>query len=268
MARSIIEIRESIIERLNVKFTLSASGVAEWRLWVYAFAVVIHTFELIFDRFTEDVNKRIMKTRPGTAEWYAELCFLFQNGHELVFDTENAVLRYEKDDPASRIVAVAAVHEQERIITLHVAKKSESGELVPLDYSERLNFTNYIARSRPLGSKVTVLSTTADAVRYSVSVYYNPSYPVESIKVRTKQALEAFKTSLEFGGMLYPGRFVDYIMNVEGVVTVKLESFSRKGTSDEAFGDVEVSAQLEAGYFNYDTDNCTDSYISTSDLLL
>jgi hypothetical protein len=225
------------------------------------FAIVIHTFELILDRFQDDVNERIMKARPGTREWYRNLCGLFQNGHELVFDADNAVLHYVIDDPASRIIAMSAVQEQERIITLRVAKKNESGAVVPLDYPQLVNFTNYIARVKILGSKITIISTTADLVRYNVQVCYNPSYPLEMITKNTETAMENFKLSQDFGGILYPNRFLDYVINVQGVVTAKLLSFSRKGTSDAEFTEADVSVRLEAGYFNYDNEHCSVTYM-------
>jgi len=200
-----------------------------------------------------------MTSRPGTRKWYERLCFLFQNGHELVFDENDAVLKYRVDDPASRITAVAAVQENNGVITLRVAKKSD-GAIVPFSDMERLNFTNYINENKPLGSKTVILSTTADKVRYSVQVFYNPAHSIELIQERTEKAMDDFKMDQQFGGILYPERFVDYLINVDGVITVKLDSFSRKGISDENFILVDISAQLEAGYFNYDDENNTISY--------
>ena len=259
MARTIKEIEQNITGKLQSNLTLSSSGVAEWRLWVSVCAIAIHTFELILDRFKKDVNENIMTSRPGTRKWYERLCFLFQNGHRLVFDEKDAVLKYRVDDPASRITAVAAVQEQDGIITLRVAK-SNNGTIVPFSDVERLNFTNYINESKPLGCKTVILSTAADKVRYSVRVFYDPAHSIELIQGRTENAMTGFKMDQQFGGILYPARFVDYLINVEGVVTVRLDSFLRKGISDANFLPVDISAQLEAGYFNYDEENSTITY--------
>ncbi|KAA6339868.1 hypothetical protein EZS27_012233 [termite gut metagenome] len=261
MARTVNDIEQSISEKLQTRFSLSPSAVAEWRLWVSVFALVIHTFELILDRFQADVNERIMKSRPGTREWYRNICSLFQNGHELLFDTDNAILHYAVDDPASRIIALSAVQEQDRVITLRIAKKNASGAVVPLDYPELENFKNYIARVKILGSKITIISTTADLVRYSVQICYDPSYPLEMVTGNVESAMDRFKLSQDFGGILYPNRFLDYVINVQGVITAKLLSFSRKGTSDADFAQADVSVRLEAGYFNYDSDHCNVTYV-------
>jgi hypothetical protein len=94
-----------------------------------------------------------------------------------------------------------------------------------------------------------------------VQVCYNPSYPLETVTKNTETAMENFKLSQDFGGILYPNRFLDYVINVQGVVTAKLLSFSRKGTSDAEFAQADVSVRLEAGYFNYDSDNCYVTYM-------
>jgi len=263
MARTINEIEQSITGKLQSKLTLSSSSVAEWRLWVSVCAMAVHTFELVLDCFKKDVNDNVMTSRPGTRKWYERLCFLFQNGHELVFDEKDATLKYYTDDPVSRITAVAAVQEKDGVIIIRVAK-SNNGTIVPFNDIERLNFTNYINESKPLGSKTVILSTKADKVRYSVQVFYDPACSIELIQERTEKAMSDFKMDQQFGGILYPERFVDYLINVDGVITVKLDSFLRKGTSNEDFLPVDISVQLEAGYFNYDDENSTISYQAIS----
>lgn len=58
MARTIKEIQDSIIDSLQQEsgLSLSTSKVAEWRLWTYVFAVVVHTFEIILDMFRIEVD--------------------------------------------------------------------------------------------------------------------------------------------------------------------------------------------------------------------
>lgn len=254
MARTINEIEQSITGKLQNKLSLSSSGVAEWRLWVSVCATAIHVFELILDRFKKDVEENVMTSRPGTRKWWERLCFLFQNNHTLVWDEKDATLKYLEDDASARITAVANVNIAGGIITLRVAK-NDNGKLVPFNAGERGNFTNYINESKPLGTQVVVLSTTPDSIRYNAVVYYNPAFPLEQVRERVTAAIDAFKLSQEFGGILYPERFMDAMIQAEGVVTVKLNSILRKGTSQSGYSDVNVSASLEAGYFDYDNGN-------------
>lgn len=264
MARTINEIQENIIDTLQSKFTLSPSAVAEWRLWVTVYAYCIYTFELILDNFKTEVNTRILATRAGTAQWYADNCYKFQNGHELKYNEESGTLFYETDDPAARIAAVVAVHDNDGTIVIQVAKE-EGGKLEPFTLLEKLNFENYINEIKFAGSKTSVISTNGDEIKYNVIIYYNPAYPQQLIEERTSVAIEEFKTSQTFGGVVYPARFVDNIMKIEGVVTVKLNDFLRKGATENNFSTVDVFARLDAGYFNYN-DECILNYEPTRNL--
>lgn len=113
MARTINEIQNEIITSLNGKkdISLSTSKVAEWRLWTYVIAVAIHSFELILDVFKSEVDTQTNKITPGTVRWYAEMCYRFQNGHELLFDENTAMLYYQTNDPDAQIIKVVAIRE-------------------------------------------------------------------------------------------------------------------------------------------------------------
>lgn len=254
MARSIDEIKESITANLKTKLTLSGSKVAEWQLWAWAVAVALHTFEVIIDKFRAEIETITNELRPGTLKWYTEQCYRFQNGHELRFDENTALLGYVTDDPASRIVAIASVGEVGGSVIFRVAK-SDKGTIVPLSELERLNFKNYIDAIKFAGTKTGVVSTTEDKIRYRADVYYDPVYPSSMVEQRVAEALAAFKLEQVFGGVIYSQRFVDAVMAAPGVITAKLHAISRKGASDTDFVPIDVSATLEAGYFNYADDS-------------
>lgn len=138
MARTINEIQNEIITSLNGKkdISLSTSKVAEWRLWTYIIAVAIHSFELILDVFKSEIDTLTNKITPGTVRWYAEMCYRFQNGHELLFDENTAMLYYQTNDPDAQIIKVVAIRENKNMLTIKAAKKNSSGKIVPLDVDE------------------------------------------------------------------------------------------------------------------------------------
>ncbi|MEG1952511.1 MAG: hypothetical protein RR084_08050, partial [Bacteroidales bacterium] len=112
MSRTITEIQTAMVASLQEKgLKLSPSAVAEWRLWTYIFAVSIHSFELILDFFRKEIDALTSKITPGTVRWYAEMCYRFQNGHELIFDANSAMLYYAKEDPTAKIIKMVAVTE-------------------------------------------------------------------------------------------------------------------------------------------------------------
>ena len=264
MARTIKEIKDSISADLQSKLQLSASAVAEWRLWVTIAATCIYAFELIHDQFKSEVEIKIMSSRPGTLPWYEDAAYDFQNGHELKYNDETGVLYYEGDDPDARITAVAAVNDRNGTIVFQLAK-NENGVLEPFTALEKLNFENYINEMKMAGSNVSVISTNGDLVRYNITVYYSPTFPQESVETETDEVLEEFKLSQKFGGVLYSALFIDSVLHVPGVVTVKLHGLSCKGATDIDFSPVDIFTRLEAGYFNY-SDDCQIKYEPTRNL--
>ena len=267
MARTINDIQQSIITDLQTYFPkLSTSKVAEWRLWTYVVAAAIHAFEIILDLFRQEVDELTTKITPGTKLWYAEMCYRFQNGHTLVFDKNTAQFYYEQDDPDSRIVKVVAVNEAYKMISIRVAKTDGEGRIIPLDDSERRNLTDYIDTIHTTGIPTTIVSTTADTIRYNLVVYYDPAIPSSVVREKVEQALETFKTSLSFDAVFYAQRLVDAVMHAEGVVTVKVVRLEHKTSAGADFAPVDVLAELAAGYFEYAAEGNTLTLTSTKSL--
>ena len=248
MARTINDIQQSIITDLQTYFPkLSTSKVAEWRLWTYVVAAAIHAFEIILDLFRQEVDELTAKITPGTKLWYAEMC-------------------YEQDDPDSRIVKVVAVNEVYKMISIRVAKTDGEGRIIPLDDSERRNLADYIDTIHTTGIPTTIVSTTADTIRYNLEVYYDPAVPSSVVREQVGQALETFKTSLSFDAVFYAQRLVDAVMHAEGVVTVKVVRLEHKTSAGADFAPVDVLAELAAGYFEYAAEGNTLTLTSTKSL--
>ncbi|WP_018669020.1 hypothetical protein [Bacteroides gallinarum] len=257
MARTIKEIQDAIISVFETEsgLTLSSSKVAEWRLWTYVFAAAIHTFEIILDMFREEVDTLVEKVTPGTVRWYAEMCYRFQNGHELSFDPDRAMLYYPEDDEQARIVKVVAIREETNRLVIKAAKQDEQGNIVPLSLEERYNFAGYIDAIKFAGVDTSIVSTTEDRIRYRLEVYYDPATPLTQVNGDVLTALDTFKSSLGFDSMIYRQQFIDAVMDVPGVTTCNLLTMERKGATDEDFLPVDICAELESGYFEYDGDS-------------
>ncbi len=247
MARTINDIQQSIITDLQTYFPkLSTSKVAEWRLWTYVVAAAIHAFEIILDLFRQEVDELTAKITPGTKLWYAEMCYRFQNGHTLVFDKNTAQFY--------------------KMISIRVAKTDGEGRIIPLDDSERRNLADYIDTIHTTGIPTTIVSTTADTIRYNLEVYYDPAVPSSVVREQVGQALETFKTSLSFDAVFYAQRLVDAVMHAEGVVTVKVVRLEHKTSAGADFAPVDVLAELAAGYFEYAAEGNTLTLTSTKSL--
>lgn len=253
MARTIKQIQVAITAELEAKQpSLSTSAVAEWRLWTWVVATAIYSFEVILDLFRAEMDDVADKITPGTVRWYAEMCRRFQNGHELLFDDNTAQLYYKDDDPAARVVSVVAITERAMHLSVKVAKIDSANKVVPLSVDELYNFAGYIDVIKFAGVETTVISTTADALRYNIDIYFDPAVPATAVRAGVEDALEKFRSSLDFNSRLYRQRLVDAVMSVKGVVTAELRALDRKGASMTDFAAVGVVEELESGYFDYD----------------
>ncbi|MFR9545360.1 MAG: hypothetical protein SNJ29_07255 [Rikenellaceae bacterium] len=255
MARTIDTIKTEIKENLASTFSLSTSAVAEWLLWVDCFAYCIYLFEVAMDTFKAEMDDDVAQEVAGTLDWYNSKCYEFQYGHELVFDTTTGQLGYATTDEDSKIVKIAAVSVEDYTIYFKVATQNESSEIVPLSDIEVINFKNYIDSIKFAGTKSQVISTDADSVRYDLLVYYNPTTPVATVEENIKTALEEFKSSQEFGGVLYTHLLIAAVTAVSGVVAAKLNSLESKSVEDEDYSDIDTMVTLHAGYYNFSDDS-------------
>ena len=264
MARTTTEIQAAIHADLTAsRPDLSPSKSAEWRLWTWIVSTAIRSLDILMDQFRDEMDAAADKITPGTARWYAEQCRRFQNGHELLFDSNTAQLYYAVDDPDARIVKIVAVVEGEKSLIIKAAKIDNGGNVVPLSSDELLNFTGYLDSIKFAGINITTLSTSADRVRYEMTVFYDPTVPATTVRDRVLAALDAFRSELGFNSMLYRQKLASAVMAVEGVVTVDLEQISRKGTSMDEFKPCGVAEELESGYFDYDEAGCILTLVSS-----
>lgn len=267
MARTITEIEASITERLNASFTLSSSATAEWRMWTHCIAYIIHLFEVTLDLFKKEMDNDAEREVAGSLTWYNEKCYEFQMGHELVFSNTTGLLGYEAVDEEARVVKTASVDvAADGTLMFRVATMDDDGHIVPLTSNQLLNFKNYIDAVKFAGTKTQVISTDADMVRYSLKVWYNPASPVATVGENVLSALEDFRVVQRFGGVIYRHEMLDAVTSVDGVVTAKLVSLVRKGTDDSQWEEIDTRGKLQAGYFDYDTENCSLELISINDL--
>lgn len=261
-ARTIEEIQEVITGNAKQNISgLSNSKTAEWNLWASIVATAIHAFELIMELFAKEIDALTTRITPGTIRWYAEMCKRFQNGDTLAFDTGTALLYYPKKDPAKQIIAVAAVSEKQDTagaVSIKVAKKDAQGHIVELSPSELYNFKNYIDSIKFAGSRTEVNSTKADLIYYDLTVYHDTTKSSEEIRGDITKALEQFKVSIDFDGVLYRQKLLDAVMDVAGVTTCALNALEQHTYKDQdpsVWHSVDTHALLESGYFDWADDS-------------
>lgn len=266
MAKTIESIQEEIIEGVKKEVSALAgeenpSKTSEWKLWAHIVATAIHAFEFILDLFRKEVDTLTNKITPGTVRWYAEMCKRFQYGHSLVFDEATALLYYEDTtDEASKIIAAVSITESDTTLAIKVAKykDQEKKELESLNPEELKEFKDYIDAIKFAGCKTDVTSSVADEIRYSMTVYRNPSYGEDTVRKNVLESLQAFKTSVDFDSVVYRQKLIDAVMHVEGVTTCDLTLLEHIRIQDDesvVSSIIGTHTVLQAGYFNWTEDS-------------
>jgi hypothetical protein len=266
MARTIQEIFDSIKaqaislatdanNQAAIDMFNNTSKVASWKILFFAIALGIWTVEKIQDAFRLEIDDRISILKPGSPLWVEEKAKDFQYGYNLVADADyydNTGLTQDQVD-ASKIVAYAAVVEQDRGIRIKVAKLV-NGDLAPLAAPELAAFVEYMQRVKYAGIKLLITTGIADDLISKLRIYYNPlviradggridgtdDQPVQ-------KAFRNYLLNLPFNGLFVPEYMIEHLKAVDGVVIVKDDLWqARYGNLD--FSNIDVEYNPDAGY--------------------
>lgn len=229
MARSITTIQNNIIAGVAANATLaplltSTSRVATWRLLALVVATAIWTLETLFDIHVADVNETISKLKPHSLRWYAEKATAFQFGYNLVDDADyydNTGLD-ETTIEASKVVAYAAVVEQDRGLRIKVAR--DTGDLAALTAPQLDAFEEYMKRIKDAGVRLNITSTAADELRLTLEIYYNPLVLNSAggrldgtVSEPVQDAVKEYLKNLPFNGVFVLQNLIDVLQLVDGV---------------------------------------------------
>lgn len=262
MARDPQVISDSIDAELTARLaaegvTLSASAVAEWKLWRDTAVNTDYSFEVVMDAFKADIQKYIDTKQLGSLSWYAEQAKKFQYGDNLLVSSEG-LLYYAVIDPSKQIVKLASVKEDEDVAT-HVVTlvmkvatiDATTDEVQPLDAAQVLGFTDYMKNIKIVGTHLQIVSQNADSILYDVKIVYNPQYAQTNVEANILAALETFRTTYGFDPTFYRSAFEDAIQSAAGVVAVQIMVL--QGTPEGGSPtDIDLDYELASGYFNYD----------------
>lgn len=229
MARSITTIQNNIIAGVAANATLSplltsTSRVSIWRLLALVVATAIWTLETLFDIHVAGVNETISKLKPHSLRWYAEKATAFQFGYNLVDDADyydNTGID-ETTIEASKVVAYAAVVEQDRGLRIKVAR--DTGDLAALTAPQLEAFEEYMKRIKDAGVRLNITSSAADELKLNIELYYNPLVLNSAggrldgtVSEPVQDAVKEYLKNLPFNGVFVLQNLIDVLQLVDGV---------------------------------------------------
>lgn len=277
MARTLSTIQNEIIAQVQSSATLaplltSTSKTAIWREITFVVAVAIYTLEKLLDVFKQDVDTSIAELKPHSLRWYANKSKAFQYGFALVTEADyydNTGVD-ELTIEASKIIAYAAVVEQQRGLRIKVAKDNGT-DLEPLTITELNAFKDYMKEVKDAGVKLEITSTVADQLKLQMDIYYNPQI-LNSLGGRldgtvaepVQDAIKNYLKNLPFNGVFLLQNLIDELQKVEGVVIAHLiNAEAQYGLL--SFSAFAVQYVPDSGYLRIENNNLILNFISYSE---
>jgi hypothetical protein len=260
MARKIIEIKQSITDKIAADPVLSAmltstSTVSLFGLYSYIVAFAAWVIEMLQDQLKSDINETVAAMKPHSLRWYAEKAKAFQYGYDLPYGSDT----YDNTglDPdlvaASKIVTYAAVVEQIRGVRIKVAT-TFNGDLTQLNNDQMASFIAYMLIIKDAGVKLNITTGLADLLHSALRIIYDPlvlntnGSRIDGTNTDpVKLAIKTFLLNLPFNGVFSIQKFVDAIQAVDGVLDLNVDQISSKyGLLN--FKTIDISADLIKTY--------------------
>lgn len=242
------------------------SRVTLWRMLFYTFAFCAWSLEKVFDQTVALIDGMIATLTPHSLRWYRTKALAFQYGFDLITETD----KYDNTGKTiaeidlSKMVKYAAVNETtvdgRRVLLVKIAGVDGSGILQQLPQLVEDAFVAYMQRIKDAGNVLIIYNRTADVLRTTVDVFYNPllldasgnrldglgGKPID-------EAANAYLLSRPFNGEFSNAGFIDALQNAYGVNNrnVFLRSMERKtsATDWESVGNTFIP---DAGYAKFD----------------
>lgn len=270
IANSTIRDAYSITD-VNATFDNTFSKVSLESILFYIVAFAIYTLEYLFDVHVAQVNTIISEQKTPTLRWFVNKVKAFRFGIELLPGTDNypntktdGTAYTDEEITALQVVKYAAGSEDGKGVVY--IKVAGAGPAKLTDEQEQA-LVAYLKEIKPAGVPVVVRNATADVLRLTLTVYYNPmllsstgaslsagGYPVV-------EAIKSYISNLPFNGEYRNASLIDTLQKVSGVVIPELQS-AQGSFDNETFTQIAAKAIPYSGYYNFDESNSQITYIA------
>ena len=264
MARSIADIKkqmtDAFMEDENVReaygfvegdtFNGKFSSVSLESILFYIVAACIYTFEVLFDRYKEDVDDRL-ETSAHTARWYRDKALAFMDEVPLVpetdyYDTSDMT---DEEIEQAKVVKFAAATESmySAMLTIKVATQGANG-LTKLDNAVAARVEAYFAQIKDAGVRINLINQDGDSFDCVMDVYYNPLLSPTIVQTAVEQAIEGYISGLPFDGQYSNMGCIDAVQRVDGVEIAEIKSAYATPANENTPTAIDARYRPTAGY--------------------
>ena len=229
----------------------SGSKVANWRLWLWIFAVGSWIIDSLFDRQKVDITAIMEAKRPHRTQWYSQESKKFQFGYGLTW--ANNTWGYSVNDDNAKVVKYAAASERDGKVILKMATEV-NGLRLPLTTQQFNAFKDFWAKWKDAGVKLEFVNLPADSLKIDITIVRDRmvlngdnSLVRNSQVFPIKAALDLFARNLEFDGVVMLSKLEDAIQGVEGVKDVKIKHAYLKPSGGN-YSEIAMSSDTTSGY--------------------
>lgn len=204
----------------NKPFTDFFGKTSVIAILIYVVAAAIWAKDTLFADWLNAVEQTADGTRYGTYRWWVNAAKKFQFGSKT--SVIDGFVGYETIDESKRIITAATVIQDGRNLTVKVAKSDGNHGLEKLTSKELEQFRAYVQNIKPIGIVANVESKPAAKVHLIATVRYNAAKSDNDIKQEVEDAVSEYLANLGFGGTLYVSRIIKAIMDIDGVLDVRV----------------------------------------------
>jgi hypothetical protein len=249
MARTVTEIKASMTDQFmsdeNVQAAYGFASGSEFDdifskvsietilFSVISYAIYLH--EVIWDTFQSAIQTIVDQAMVPSIYFYYAIAKEFQLGVDLVFDETTQSFIYSSIDTTKQPIAFCAVRDMSTSVRILVAKADNFSFPASLDSGTLDVFKVYMNQRKPAGVILNIMTAEADLIQITASIQINrlllnldgslitssDTYPVED-------AINAYLSTIAYGGTFNKTKMIDKIQAATGVVDVTLLSVSVK----------------------------------------
>ncbi|GFR66673.1 nucleotidyltransferase [Elysia marginata] len=265
----IVRSKQDILKEINTEadklpalneLQANTSKVAFWKALKDIVAFAILTLEKAFNHHLNEVKTMIIRTEPGTDEWYKDLALNYQDGDTIAVQNNRTV--YLQKDESKRIIKRVSITENpEGGFKIKVAKAGSSG-LAPLTDEARTRFSVYIGRVKFVGVPIEVVSLPADSLSITATIeldsllFKADGSRLNDGKTPIDTAITDYLESFPFDTPFYLSKLVDAVQSVEGVMDMNIWRSALNGVEFWR-----LIAEVPAGYLTLDKAHSNITYV-------
>ena len=218
------------------------------------FALFVQMLESSWDKFRQNLETDLSKSKVGNISWYVRQAKLFQYGDAIAI--VNGQVGYLTVDASKNIISQATMSEDLSTgrLSLRIAKK-ENNQMVPLTENELWAAKEYMSRVKFAGVLLDVQSLAADQIKLVASVKVDRQIMAltgtllaNPAKTPVVDSINTYLSTLSEESVISNSALTDAIRKIPGVKDCTFtQSFNRRPTATN-WSAYQSEVLAEAGY--------------------